>query len=91
VKGFRMIGENVREMGKNCHGKVIDLIGSGYNKDVLPYAWLALISGLADFKVKIEETVPIPERLRKDPSFAETKEVIEETRKHLKDYWRCLR
>ena len=91
VKGFRMIGESVREMAKLCQCKVIDIIGSGYNKDVLPYAWLALISGLADFKTKVEEPVSIPERFRKDPSFAETKEVLEEVKGHLKDYWRCFR
>jgi len=91
VKGFQMIGESVREMAKICQGKVIDLIGSGYNKDVLPYAWLALISGLADFKIRVEEPVSIPERFRKDPSFAETKGVLEEVKRHLKDYWRCFR
>ena len=91
IKGFRMIGENVREMAKVCQGKVMDLIGSGYNKEVLPYGWLALISGLADFKVKIEEPVSVPKSFRKDPSFAETKVVVEEVKRHLKDYWRCLR
>ena len=46
VKGFRMIGEKVRKMANVCDGKVIDLIASGYNREVLPYAWLALICGL---------------------------------------------
>ena len=86
-----MIGENVREMTKVCQGKVMDLIGSGYNKEVLPYGWLALISGLADFKVEIEEPVSVPESFIKDPSFAETKVVVEEVKRHLKNYWRCLR
>jgi len=67
------------------------LIGSGYNKEVLPYAWLALISGLAGLKIKIEEPVSIPQRFRKDPSSPETKEGIEEIKRHLKDYWGCLR
>ena len=91
VKGFQMIGEKVRGMAKVCQGKVIDAIGSGYNKDVLPYAWLALISGLAGVKIKIEEPVSIPQRFREELSLAETKEVIKEVKKHLKDYWRCLR
>ena len=91
VKGFRMIGENVREMAEVCQCGVIDIIGSGYNKDILPYGWLALISGLADFKIEIREPGSIPERFKKDPSIAETEEVIEEVKKHLKDYWRCFR
>ena len=74
VKGFRMIGEKVREMAKICDDKVIDLIASGYNEKVLPYAWLALISGLAGFKLEIEEPEPIPQRFMSDTAFAETAE-----------------
>ena len=85
-----MIGQNVREMSKFCQGKVIDIIGSGYNKEVLPGAWLALISGLADFKISIEEPVLIPQRLQKDPSLEDTKKVIEEVKRNLKNYWRCF-
>jgi acetoin utilization protein AcuC len=46
VDGFRMIGEKTRKMAEVCDGKVVDLIASGYNRRILPYAWLALISGL---------------------------------------------
>jgi len=91
VKGFKMIGKRVRKLSEICNGKVIDLIGSGYNKKVLPYAWLALISGLADFKIEIEEPVSIPQRFQKDLSLEETKKVIEEVKRNLKDYWKCFR
>ena len=86
-----MIGEKVRETAEVCDGKVVDLIASGYNQEVLPYAWLALISGLAGIKLELEEPEPIPQRFRKDISLKETKDVIEEIRRHLKDYWACLR
>lgn len=91
VKGFRMIGERVREMAELCHGKVIDMIASGYNTKVLPYGWLALISGLADFKIDIPEPEPVPQRYMSDTAFEETRKVIEEVKNHLKDYWACLR
>ena len=91
VKGFRMVGDIVRVMAEVCDGKVIDLIASGYNRKVLPYAWLALISGLAGIAVKIEEPEPVPQRYRTDLAFAETKQVVTEVKSHLKDYWRCLR
>jgi len=91
VKGFRMIGEQVREMAKVCDGKAIDLIASGYNEKVLPYAWLALISGLAGIELEIEEPEPIPQRFSTDSSLAETEKVIEEVKRQLKDYWTCLR
>jgi len=90
VRGFRMIGEKVREMAKVCDGKVIDLIASGYNERVLPYAWLALISGLGDIELSIEEPEPIPQRFSTDSSLAETEKVIEEVKRQLKDYWTCL-
>ena len=90
IKGFQMIGENVRQMARICHGKEIDIIGSGYNREVLPYAWLALLSGLADFKIKIEEPVLVPRRFETDPSFEDTKKVIEGIKGYHKDYWRCF-
>lgn len=91
VKGFRMIGERVREMAELCHGKVIDMIASGYNTKVLPYGWLALICGLADFKIDIPEPEPVPQRYMSDTAFEETRKVIDEVKNHLKDYWACLR
>ena len=90
VKGFKMIGDKVKEISKICGGKVIDLIASGYNKRVLPYAWLALISGLADIKITVEELSLIPPRFEKDSSFDDTKEVLEEIKRTLSPYWECL-
>ena len=90
IQGFRMIGEKVSEMAQICGGKVVDMIGSGYNQDVLPYAWFALISGLANFSVPVEEPVHVPAPRKGDPSLNETKEMIQETKKVLKDYWTCL-
>lgn len=91
VKGFRMIGEKVREMAKICDDKEIDLIASGYNREVLPYAWLALISGLAGFKLELEKPAPMPQRFMSDMAFAQTEKVVEEVRNNLKDYWACVR
>ena len=91
VSGFRAIGERVRKMARICDGKVIDLITSGYSLDVLPYAWLALICGLADFEIPIEEPHPrSPERM-KDPVVGATELVIAEVKSHLSPYWACLR
>ena len=91
VKGFRMIGERVGEMARVCNGKVIDLIASGYNKKVLPYAWLALITGLGGIELEIQEPEPIPQQFRTDLALAETKTLVEEAKNHLKDYWKSLR
>jgi acetoin utilization protein AcuC len=90
LKGFRMIGDKVREMARTCGGKAVDMIGSGYNKEILPHAWFALLAGLADFSIPIEEPGHIPTHPRGDFSFNETKEMIQEVKKILKDYWTCL-
>jgi len=90
VAGFRMIGERVKEMAEICQGRLIDLIASGYNKDVLPHAWLALISGFAGFEVSIEEPGPVPKVFQNDPRSGETKKVVAEVKSYLKDYWNCL-
>jgi acetoin utilization protein AcuC len=91
VAGFRMIGDKVREMADICQGKTIDLIASGYNRDILPYAWLALISGVAGFSTTIEEPMNTPQRFQQDLSFAETRAVLDEVKKNLGEYWQCLR
>ncbi|UCG84427.1 MAG: hypothetical protein JSW38_06320, partial [Dehalococcoidia bacterium] len=91
VAGFRLIGDTVRALSEVCQGKVIDLIASGYNRQVLPYAWLALISGLADFPITINEPEEIPQRFRQDPALEATKAVVEEVKTNIKDYWGCLR
>ena len=90
VRGFRMIGERTRKLSRICQGKHVDLIASGYNETVLPYGWFALVSGMAGFDVRLEEPVPIPERLREDLALEETKRVIAQVKSNLKDYWRCF-
>ena len=91
VPGFRMIGEKVREMAGVCEGRVIDLIGSGYNRKVLPYSWLALIAGLTGIDVALEEPEPAPAWLGVDRSLGDIRIVIIEVENRLKDYWRSLR
>jgi len=85
-----MIGEKVRKLSEICQDKEIDLIASGYDKEVLPYAWLALISGLAGFKIEVEEPVSIPQRFQTDYSLEATKEVVGQVKKYHKDYWKCF-
>jgi len=91
VRGFRMIGERVRKMAEICLGREISIIGSGYNKQVLPYAWLALVAGLADFNIEVKEPLPIPQRFQSDSSLEETRRVVEQVKRYHRDYWECLK
>ena len=91
IKGFRMIGEEVRELAKVCNGKELDLIASGYNERILPYAWLALIAGLLGIDASTEEVEPVPERYREDRALNDTHMVVREVKAKLKEYWTCFR
>jgi len=50
----------------------------------------ALLAGLADFAVSIEEPGHIPAHHGEDSSLNETKAMIQEAKKMLGDYWTCL-
>lgn len=91
VGDFFMLGAKVRKMAEICGGRVIDLIASGYNQKVLPYAWFALIAGLFDLKIEIEEPLAIPQRFEKASLLEETKNVAKKVKITLKDFWKCLR
>lgn len=91
VRGFHMIGERVRFMADElCGGKELDLIASGYNKRVLPYAWLSLLSGLGNWEIDVEEPEPATRKFHKDPAYAQTKVVEAEVKNNLKPYWKCF-
>ena len=90
IAGFRMMGDKVREMTAVCGGKQIDLIASGYNPHVLPYAWLSLLSGIADFPITVEEPGPIPQRFREDRARDETARVLDEVKNEHQAYWKCF-
>lgn len=88
LNGFRMIGRKIREIADNfCEGKEVDLIGSGYNQTVLPYAWLALIAGLTKLDISLEEPVAKPDWLKPDSKLDETKKVVKDLKEKLSEYW----
>jgi acetoin utilization protein AcuC len=89
IKGFKMIGEKVREMAEICGGKEIDLIASGYNRNVLPRAWLALLAGLAGIEIEIKE--PESASFASELTYHNTEKVIDDVKAHLGTYWKCLR
>jgi acetoin utilization protein AcuC len=97
VEGFKMIGEKVREMARLCDDREIDLIGSGYNREVLPYAWLALVCGISGIDNPVQQPESI-DRLERIPSWygvdrfsVDIQAVIDDVKNHLKNYWQCLR
>lgn len=91
VRGFTMIGSKVRRIAQASQSAEIEIIGSGYNKEVLPYAWLALISGAAGFPLQLKEPFAIPQRFQSDPALEDTKSILESVKRYQRDHWKCLR
>lgn len=93
AKGFfrlsRLIGGVADEV---CGGKAVLLVTSGYNIQVLPYCWYALVAGIADLDMSedsIEDYYPPPP----DPwrRIDRVKEIVAEIKSILSPYWSCFR
>jgi acetoin utilization protein AcuC len=88
LKGFRYVGRRVREIADTCDGKEVDLICSGYKPQVLSRAWAALISGLADVDIPLEE--PVPLRAEESQTLEEVKSVVTTVKRNLQPYWASM-
>lgn len=89
LDGFRMIGEEVRELSDLSEGKEIDLLASGYNLDILPPVWSSLIAGLLDLDISFdikEENLP-----SENSEFETTKRRVKELSCKLEKYWKGLK
>jgi acetoin utilization protein AcuC len=88
VEGFQQIGKKVREVAESvCGGRIVDMVGSGYNATVLPYAWLALVSGVSGVEVKLKEPIPPPPWLDNNLGMEEVKRVVREVKRYLSPFW----
>jgi len=92
TKGFfeisRILGSVSEEV---CDGRVILLVGSGYNIKVLPYCWYALSLGLIapdSPPEKIEDFFPPPS----DPwqNLEKVKRIVDSLKDMLSRYWSCF-
>lgn len=94
VGDFKWLGTMVREAAGGA--PIIDMYGSGYNPNVLPYCWMALMSGTTGVNIAIPK---IDEGRRRElaitPGLATQKDfeilgTIAEVKKNLKPYWKCF-
>jgi acetoin utilization protein AcuC len=87
LDGLKMISKKARETAEKFESKYVDLILSGYNQDILPLGWTAILSGVAGVEVKLKEPYPRPRWLCDQKIFSETKRVVHEVKGNLKEYW----
>ncbi len=90
IRGFFNLSRAIVEVADRvCEGKLVVMMGSGYNPRVLPSCWYALAAGVVGLKdIQVEEPYPPP----REPSL--NRYIVEKTlaslKKKLKKYWRCL-
>ncbi|MEM2953352.1 MAG: histone deacetylase [Candidatus Bathyarchaeia archaeon] len=91
MKGFFALSRLIRETADNvCGGKLVLMIGSGYNPKVLPLCWYALaagVVGLNEINVKEPYAAPV------EPPYCRRKveDVINELKGLLRKKWKCFR
>lgn len=91
VEGFQRIGRFLQGVAEGvCGGKIIDMVGSGYNPIVLPYAWLALISGVTGRNLELTDPVPVPQWVDDENGAARVREIVEDVKGHLEPFWECM-
>ncbi|MCW4041424.1 MAG: histone deacetylase [Candidatus Bathyarchaeota archaeon] len=91
VADFHRLGSKIRLYANTfCNGKVLDLIASGYNLDVLPFCWMALIAGLTNIEYAVHEPFPIPPKLKENTLADETQVLIKQLIKELSNHWNCF-
>ncbi|MBX5328799.1 MAG: histone deacetylase [Candidatus Bathyarchaeota archaeon] len=90
VKGFFRISQLIRETAdKVCGGKVVLIPGSGYNPQVLPMCWYALVAGVVGLKeICVEDSFPLP----KEPPYCirVVERTVDELKRLLRRYWSCF-
>lgn len=91
VDGFFNLSKLIVNIAEEtCGGKLVLLVGSGYNPAVLPSCWYALAAGVAGVE-KIEVTDP-SEPLVEPPWCRERVEAtVKELRQNLREHWKCFK
>jgi len=88
VEGFYRIGALIRETARGvCGGRIVDMVGSGYNPVVLPFAWLSLVCGVAGIAVDIRDPLAPPPWLNDQVGMAEVRQTVKEVKSFLAPYW----
>lgn len=90
VDGFFRLSKLAKETADRvCSGRIISMVGSGYNPKVLPSCWYALVAGIACLKsIDIEDPYEAP----KEPSQCRrtVEKTIDELKRLLRRYWACF-
>jgi acetoin utilization protein AcuC len=97
LDGLSAITRIVRETADRTSKKLVSMIVSGYG-DLVPYGWLALISGVSGYDIDFDELVREEGIIEPSWDGAEygkvrkrTEDMVKTLKKELEPYWRCFR
>ena len=90
VNGFFRLSKLAEETAESvCSGKLISLIGSGYNPKVLPACWYALAAGIVGLKsIDVEDPYEAPKESAQCRRTVEN--TVDELKRLLRKHWACF-
>ena len=90
VKGFFDVSRLIRETASRvCGGRLVLIVGSGYNPKVLPLCWYALAAGAAGLK-EIDVNDPYDPPQEPPHCRKRVEKTIDELKRLLRRYWSCF-
>mgnify|MGYP006268486003 CR=1 FL=1 len=91
VNGFFELSRTIVDVAeKVCGGKMVLMVGSGYNPEVLPPCWYALTAGVVGLE-KIDVREPYTPPVEPEYCHRIVTKTITELKQNLKKYWKCFR
>jgi acetoin utilization protein AcuC len=90
AKGFFEVSRLIRETADRvCGGRVVLMPGSGYNPEVLPICWYALVAGIVGMKeLNVRETSAAPVEPLGCRRIVE--KTLDELKRLLRRHWSCF-
>jgi len=90
VEGFFDVSRLIRETASRvCGGRLVLIVGSGYNPKVLPLCWYALVAGVVELgEIKVKEPYSPPQESPQCRKRVE--KTLDELRRLLRKYWSCF-
>jgi len=91
-QGLAVIGSRTRKLADSvCEGRVVDLVGSGYNQQVLPGGWLSLVVDASSLSRPGDLKEPFAFSIQRDSRLSDVKDLAREIKTRFSDHWRCFR
>lgn len=91
VKGFFTLSRIIAEEAERvCGGKLVLMLCSGYNSEVLPLCWYALVAGVAGLET-ISVSDPYSPPVEPSGNRRKAKSTLTKLKRLLRKNWRCFR